>query len=64
MNIEDRTKEIIEYLSRLQGDFTKFRDEFVVLGKHMNHAQSSYQSAEKRLEPFGQKFRRGGVDRR
>jgi DNA recombination protein RmuC len=56
MRIEDRAKEIIEYLGRLQGDFAKFRDEFVVLGKHINHAQSSYQSADKRLEQFGQKF--------
>ena len=56
MRIEDRTKEIIQYLGRLQGDFAKFRDDFVVLGKHINHALSSYQSADKRLEQFGQKF--------
>jgi DNA recombination protein RmuC len=56
MRIEDRTKEIIQYLGRLQGDFAKFRDDFIVLGKHINHAQSSYQSADKRLEQFGQKF--------
>ena len=56
LRIEDRTKEIIQYLGRLQGDFAKFRDDFVVLGKHLSHAQSSYQSADKRLEQFGQKF--------
>ena len=56
MKIEDRAKEIIQYLSRLQGDFAKFRDDFVVLGKHMNHAQSSYQNADRRLEQFSQKF--------
>ena len=56
LQIEDRTKEIIQYLGRLQGDFAKFRDDFVVLGKHLAHAQSSYQSADKRLEQFGQKF--------
>jgi len=56
MRIEDRTKEIIQYLGRLQGDFAKFRDDFAVLGKHLNHAQSSYQSADKRLEQFSQKF--------
>lgn len=56
LRIEDRTKEIIQYLGRLQGDFTKFRDEFALLGKHLNHAQSSFQSADKRLEQFGQKF--------
>ena len=56
LRIEDRTKEIIQYLGRLQGDFAKFRDEFALLGKHLNHAQSSFQSADKRLEQFGQKF--------
>ena len=56
MTIEQRAKEIIECLSRLQGDFTRFRDEFGLLGKHLGHAQSSYQSAEKRAEQFGQKL--------
>lgn len=56
LRLEDRTKEIIQYLGRLQGDFGKFRDEFALLGKHLNHAQSTFQSADKRLEQFGQKF--------
>ncbi|MGN6717413.1 MAG: hypothetical protein ACTHLX_08470, partial [Candidatus Binatia bacterium] len=41
---------------RLQGDFTRFRDEFAVLGKHVGHAQASYLAADRRLEQFGQKF--------
>ncbi|MPZ76146.1 MAG: DNA recombination protein RmuC [Deltaproteobacteria bacterium] len=56
MKIEESAKEIIQYLSRLQGDFTRFRDDFGLLGKHLGHAQSSYQSAEKRIEQFGQKL--------
>ena len=56
MKIEDRAKEIIQYLGRLQGDFTRFRDEFAVLGKHVGHAQASYLAADRRLEQFGQKF--------
>ena len=56
MTIEQRAKEIIECLSRLQGDFTRFRDEFGLIGKHLGHAQSSYQAAEKRFEQFGQKL--------
>ena len=56
LRIDERTKEIIQYLGRLQGDFAKFRDDFVVLGKHLTHAQSIYQNADKRLEQFGQKF--------
>jgi DNA recombination protein RmuC len=56
MKIEDHAKEIIQYLGRLQGDFTRFRDEFAVLGKHVGHAQASYLAADRRLEQFGQKF--------
>jgi DNA recombination protein RmuC len=56
MKIEDRAKEIIQYLARLQSDFGKFRDEFIVLGKHLAHAQSSYQSADRRLDQFAQRL--------
>jgi len=56
MRIEERAKEIFQDLSRLRGDFSKFRDEFDLLGKHLGHAQSSFQSADKRLEQFGQKL--------
>jgi len=56
MKIEERAKEIIQYLNRLQGDFSKFRDDFGLVGKHLGHVQSTYQNAEKRLDQFGQKL--------
>jgi DNA recombination protein RmuC len=56
MKVEERAKEIIEYLSRLQGDYTRFRDDFGLLGRHLAHAQASYQSDEKRFEQLGQKL--------
>lgn len=56
MKIEDRAKEIVGYLGRLQGDFGKFRDEFTLLGKHLGHAQASFQNADRRLEQFGQRL--------
>lgn len=56
MKIEDRAREIIQYLGRLQGDFARFREEFTLLGKHVGHAQASYQNADRRLEQFGQKL--------
>ncbi len=56
MKVEDRAKEILQYLGRLDGEFAKFRDEFSLLGKHLGHAQSSYQSAERRLDQFGQRL--------
>ena len=62
MKVEERAKEIVEYLSRLQSDFTKFRDEYTLLGKHLGHAQASYQSAERRLDPFGQRLVAAAAD--
>jgi len=56
LKVEDRAREIIQYLSRLQGDLAKFRDEFALLGKHLGHAQTGYQSAERRLDQFAQKL--------
>lgn len=64
MKIEEQAKEIIQYLSRLEGDFAKFRDEFNLLGKHLGHAQASFQNAEKRLEQFGQKLLAADADRK
>jgi DNA recombination protein RmuC len=63
MKVEERAKEIIQYLGRLHGDFAKFRDDFGLLGKHLSHAQSSYQSTEKRLEQFSQKLLSGDLNR-
>jgi len=56
MKIEERAKEIVQYLGRLEGDFSRFREEFSVLGRHLSHAQASFQNAEKRLDQFGQKL--------
>jgi DNA recombination protein RmuC len=64
MKIEDRAKEIIEYLSRLQGDFSKFREEFALLGKHLAHAQSGFQNADRRLEQFSQKLLAADADQK
>ncbi|MGE5215906.1 MAG: DNA recombination protein RmuC [Chloroflexota bacterium] len=62
MKIEDRAKDILQYLGRLQGDFGKFRDEFALLGKHLGHAQSGYQNADRRLEQFAQKLLSADAD--
>jgi DNA recombination protein RmuC len=64
MKIEDRAKEIIQYLSRLQGDFAKFREEFTLVGKHLGHVQSGYQSADRRLEQFSQKLLAADADQK
>jgi len=56
MKIEERAKEIIQYLGRLESDFGKFREDFTLVGKHLGHAHACFQNAEKRLDQFGQKL--------
>ncbi len=64
MRIEERAKEIIQYLGRLEGDFARMREEFNLLGRHLGHAQASFQNAEKRLDQFGQKLLAAQADKR
>jgi DNA recombination protein RmuC len=64
MKVEERAKEIIQYLSRLEGDFCRFQEEFNLVGRHLGHAQSSFQNAEKRLEQFGQKLLTADADKK
>jgi len=56
LKIEDRAKDVVAYLARLQGDFDKFRDEFTLVGKHLSRMQASFQNAERRLEQFAQRL--------
>jgi len=56
MEVEKSAKEIIENLSRLRGDFEKFYENFELVGKHLNNARLNFESAEKRLEKFGEKL--------
>jgi DNA recombination protein RmuC len=56
MKIEARAKEIIDYLGWLQGNFARLREDFGLVGKHLGHAHSTYQTAEKRLDQFSGKL--------
>jgi len=54
--IEKDAKRIIEYLSGLQVDLKKFKDDFRLVGSHLANAKTKFEDAEKRLERFGDKF--------
>lgn len=56
MQIEKSTKDILNHISRLQGDFDKFKDNFRVLGKHLKHARSSFEDSQKKLDRFDSKL--------
>lgn len=52
--IEKSAKEILTKLSRLKTDFSKFGNDFSLLGKHLNHAHSTYETSEKKLSRLNQ----------
>jgi DNA recombination protein RmuC len=62
MNIEERAKEMSACFSQLQGDLSRFADEFALLGRHLAHAQAAYQSSEKRLDQAAQRLRGALLD--
>ena len=50
--IERRAQEIVDTLSRLQGDMGRVREVFDVLGTHLDNARKKYDEADKRLSSF------------
>jgi len=54
--IEQRAKEIVDTLSRLQGDMGRVREVFDVLGTHLENAHKKYDEADKRLSSFETKL--------
>ncbi len=57
MKIEERAKEMSVHFSQLQGDLGRFGEEFGLIGRHLQHAQSAYQGGERRLDQVLQKMR-------
>ena len=50
LRIEERSYEILQQLTRLRGDLDRFRDDFRLVGRHLNNAMSSFANADRRLE--------------
>ncbi|MDD8017500.1 MAG: DNA recombination protein RmuC [Bacteroidota bacterium] len=56
MEVEKSAKEIIQNLARLQGDLTKFNDDFETVGKHITNAKNKYDDAARKLDTFEAKL--------
>lgn len=56
LQIEKSAQYIFQSLARLQGDLSRFRNDFQVLGSHLSNAKSKFDEAEKRLEKFSGKL--------
>lgn len=56
MRVQEHAKQILADLKTIEGDMTKFRDEYNILGKHLKNASGSYEDSNKRLDKFQGKF--------
>jgi DNA recombination protein RmuC len=58
MQIEEHAREVMAYVAQLGRDFSRFREDFELVGTHLGRAQTKYGDAEKRLEKFDAKLER------
>ena len=58
MQIEEHAREVMAYVAQLGRDFSRFREDFELVGTHLGRAQTKYTDAEKRLEKFEVKLDR------
>jgi DNA recombination protein RmuC len=56
MRVQEHAKAILADLKTIEGDMSRFRDEYNVLGKHLKNAAGSYEDSNKRLDKFQGKF--------
>ena len=56
LRIEKSAEEIIRKLSRVEGDFVKFKEDFDVVGKHISNAKNKFDETERKLERLGDKL--------
>jgi DNA recombination protein RmuC len=63
MQIEQHAHEVMAYVAELSRDFERFADDFDKVGTHLEHAQSKYHGAGKRLDRFETKLERAVEER-
>jgi len=56
LKVEESAREILRHLSGLHGQLARFQDEFRKLGKHLEQAKGSFDSAQRQLEKFSDKL--------
>ena len=58
LQIEEHAREVMAYTAQLRKDFTRFKEDFELVGTHLGRAQSKFTDAEKRLDRFETKLER------
>lgn len=56
MRIEESAREVIDQLSRVHVEFTRFGEAFRLVGAHLDNSRAKYDEAQKRLEKVDQKL--------
>ena len=56
LQIEKSARYIFQSLAQLQGDLSRFKGDFQILGSHLINAKSKFDDAEKRLDRFSGKL--------
>ena len=51
-------REVMAYVADLSRDFTKFKTDFDLVGRHLGNAQTKYGESERRLSRFETKLER------
>jgi DNA recombination protein RmuC len=60
LEIEENARLIMDQLSRLKNDFSRFREDFALLGKHLGNSRTKYEEVERRLGRFEDKLLSAG----
>jgi DNA recombination protein RmuC len=56
LDVERSAQEIISTLQSLQGDLSRFKNDFDLMGRHLHNARRCYESADRKLQWFGEKL--------
>ena len=62
LQIEKSAQIIFQSLTQLQGDLNRFKNDFQVLGTHLNNAKTKFDDSEKRLDRFSGRLERVSGD--
>jgi DNA recombination protein RmuC len=62
LQIEKTAQIIFQSLAQLQGDLNRFKNDFQVLGTHLNNAKTKFDESEKRLDRFSGRLERASGD--
>lgn len=54
--IEKNVHDILNKLTRLQSDFGRFKEDFMLMGKHLSNAYKTFEDAQRRLDRFNEKL--------